>query len=208
MSPPISILVVDDHPLLREGLAALVQSQPDMVVVGEAENGSAALQAYRQYRPGVVLLDMRLPDMKGTDVIRRIRGDSAAARVIVITNYQGDLDIQQALTAGASGYLFKTSARADVLSAIRAVHSGATYISAAVAASLSRTFSHVDLSPRETQVLELMANGSRNKEIAGVLGISELTVKEHVSRILQKLGVGDRTAAISVALQRGLLHLD
>ena len=203
----IRILIVDDHPLLRDGLSALVSSQADMVVAGEAGTIEEALAAVVLCRPTVVLLDLRFPDGAGLDVLHHLRSTCPSARTLVISNCQGEADIARAMDAGAAGYLFKTSARKDVLAAIRAVAAGKIFLSREVAESYVQKFSHAPLTAREQQVLECIAQGLRNKVIAFELNISEHTVKEHIGKIFGKLGVGDRTSLLKVAEQKGLIHL-
>lgn len=207
-SNTIRIMFVDDHPMLRAGLAATVGTQPDMVVVAEAENGQRAVELYREYRPDVTLMDLRLPVMSGAEAIQAIRREFADARIIVLTMYDGDEDIYRALEAGARAYLLKDMLRKELLHAIRTVHGGGRYISPAAAARLAERMPRSELTAREAEVLELIVKGSSNKEIAAQLAIAEGTIRIHVSNILGKLGVSDRTQAAITALQRGIIHLD
>jgi DNA-binding NarL/FixJ family response regulator len=206
--PPITILAVDDHPLIRSGLAAVLAGEGDMRLVAEASNGEEAVEAYRAHRPHVVLMDLRMPVMDGVSAIRAIRDEFPAARVIALTTYEGDEDIYQALAAGARGYLLKDMLRTELLQAIRAVHRGSRGIPPAVAAKLAEHAPRVELTPRELEVLRLVAAGRSNPEIAAVLGRAESTMKVHVRSILQKLGTDDRTEAVTIAVRRGILRLD
>ena len=203
----IGLLLIDDHAFLRDGLAALIASQPDMHVASEADSAEAALEILESYSPDVTLLDLRLPGAQGTDMVRRIRAVCASTKIIVLTNSQGSDEIIRALEAGASGYLFKTAARQDLLAAIRAAHAGRKYIPQNVALKMTEQMPRIELSKRELDVLQLVARGMRNKEIADTLRIAEPTVKEHVRGILSKLNVNDRTAAVTAALTRGILEL-
>lgn len=201
-------MFVDDHPMLRAGLVATIGTQPDMTVVAEAEDGNAAVELFRRHRPDVTLMDLRLPVVSGVEAIRAIRSESPDARVIVLTMYDGDEDIQRALLAGARAYLLKDTLRKELLDAIRAVHGGKRYISPAVASRLVERMPRPELTGRELEVLELIVSGNSNKEIAAALDVVEGTVRIHVSNVLGKLGVADRTQAAVAALQRGIVHLD
>lgn len=204
----IRIMVVDDHPVVREGLAAMIDRQPDMTVVAEASDGRQAIELFNQTTPDVALMDLRLPVMSGVEAIAVIRKQHPAARIIVLTTYDGDEDIYRALQAGAQGYLLKDMFRDELLDAIRAVHRGQRRIPAAVATRLAERMGGHGLTARELEVLELIAKGKSNREIGAHLAISEGTVKGHVNNILSKLAVSDRTQAVTTALQRGIIHLD
>jgi len=210
MSPdpkPIRILTVDDHPLLREGIAALVASQPDMQVVGEASNGLEALEKFRKHRPDITLMDLVMPDMKGVDAIIAIRAEFPQARIIVLTTYTGDVQVLRALQAGARGYLLKGLLRKELLETIRAVHAGRKCIPPEVAAQVADHAGDEALSQREIEVLRLIAGGNANKQIADQLSITEETVKGHVKSILAKLSANDRTHAVTIGLKRGIIEL-
>jgi DNA-binding NarL/FixJ family response regulator len=202
----IRLLCVDDHPIVREGVAAIINLQPDMTMAGTASTGSEAIQRVAELAPDIVLVDLRLPDMSGFEVIKRIKGISAA-RLIVLSSHEGDVDIQRALEAGAHGYVVKGIVRDELLAIIRGVHAGKRRLPAAVAQTLAEHVTDEAISPRELEVLSLIATGKRNKEIAGDLSIAEDTVKMHVRNILSKLQVSDRTEAVTIALRRGIIHL-
>ena len=206
-SGPIRIMLVDDHPVVREGFGAMIGTEPDMIVVAQARSGEEALQLFRRERPDVTLMDLRMPGMNGVDTIRAIRREFPHSRFIVLTTYDGDEDIYRALEAGAQAYLLKDMFCEEILSAIRAVHAGQRRIPAAVGTRLAERMSGLELSEREHQVLALVATGKSNKEIATELAISEATVKGHVTNMLSKLGVTDRTQAVLTALRRGIVHL-
>jgi DNA-binding NarL/FixJ family response regulator len=201
------VLVVEDHPIMRLGIAAIIDAQPDMKVCGQAESGTDAVRLFRERRPDVTLMDLRLPGMSGLDALRAIRRDDPLARCVVLTTYEGDEDIHQALRAGAAGYLIKAMSHDTLVGALRKVHSGTRFLPAPVAESLAMRTPNSDLSPREREVLSLMVQGKSNKDIGGALKITEATVKCHVSVILERLGVTDRTQAVIAALHRGLEHL-
>ena len=202
-----TILIVEDHPIMRLGIAAIINAQRDMRVCGQAGSGEDAVRMYGQLHPDLLLLDLRLPGMSGLDVLREIRRADPNARCVVLTTYEGDEDIHQALAAGAAGYVIKAMSHDTLVDALRRVHAGSRYLPAPVADSLASRTPNSDLSPREREVLSLMVHGKSNKEIASALGITEATVKSHVSVILDRLGVSDRTQAVIAALQRGLEHL-
>jgi len=205
----IRILIADDHPVVREGVAAMIERRPDMTVVAEAATGREAVAAYRAAQPDVVLMDLRMPEMTGVEAIGAIRGEFPGARIIVLTTYDGDEDIYRGLQAGARAYLLKDAPRDELLDAIRAVHAGQSRIPPAVAARLAeRVLAGPQLTPRELEVLRGIVAGRSNKEIGAALNIGEGTVKAHVNNILGKLGVNDRTQAVTTALQRGIVHLD
>src|SRR6266446_6330336 len=203
----IRILSVDDHPLLRSGIAALVDTQPDMRMVGEASNGIEAVQLHRQLNPDVTLMDLQMPDMSGLDPIISIRTEQPSARIIVLTTYAGDVLAHRALKAGAQAYVLKSLVRKDLLDTIRAVHAGKKRISPGVAAQLADHVADDALTAREIEVLRLIAAGDANKLIAGQLSITEETVKSHVGNILSKLGANDRTHAVTIGLKRGIIEL-
>jgi DNA-binding NarL/FixJ family response regulator len=198
---------VDDHPIVRDGIAAIIGLQPDMMLAGAAATGGEALERFLELRPDVTLVDLRLPDMSGFDLIKKIKDKSPNARIIVLSSHEGDVDIQRALEAGAQGYVVKGIVRGELFEIIRSVHAGKRRLPAAVAQKLAEHMADEAVSPRELEVLSLMAAGKRNKEIAGELSIAEDTVKMHVRNILSKLHVNDRTEAVTVALRRGIIHL-
>lgn len=208
MSERIRILVVEDHHIVRQGVVALLATIPDMAVVGEAADGKQAISLFRQHRPDVTLMDLRLPVMSGVEAVEQIRREFPAARIIVLTTFDGDEDIYRALQAGARGYLLKGMFGDELMDAIRAVHSGKSRIPAVVAERLAERMGGPSLTSRELEVLELIVLGNSNKEIGGELTISEATVKTHINSILDKLGVTDRTQAVRTALQRGIVHLE
>src|ERR1700745_2076445 len=203
----IRILSVDDHPLLREGIAALIGIQSDMQLIGEASNGREALEQFRKHHPDVTLMDLQMPEMSGIDAISAIRGEFPEARIIVLTNYAGDFQVSRALKAGARGYLLKGMLRQELLETIRAVHAGQKRLSAEIAAEIAEHAADNVLTPREIDVLRSIAEGNSNKEIAGKLSLTEETVKSHVKNILAKLGVSDRTHAVTIGLKRGIIDL-
>jgi DNA-binding NarL/FixJ family response regulator len=203
----IRVLCVDDHPVVRDGISAIINLQPDMMLAGAAATGGEALEQFFELRPDVALVDLRLPDMSGFDLIKKIRDKSPNARIIVLSSHEGDADIQRALEAGAQGYVAKGIVREELLATIRSVHAGKRRLPAAVAQTLAEHMADEPISPRELEVLSLMAAGKRNKEIASELSIAEDTVKMHVRNILSKLQVNDRTEAVTVALRRGIIHL-
>jgi DNA-binding NarL/FixJ family response regulator len=201
------VLIADDHPVVVLGLAAIINAQPDMTVVGEAANGRQALELFEKHLPDVTLIDLRMPELGGVEAIKQIRAKHAHAIFIVLTTYQGDEDIHKALKAGAQGYLLKGMAHDDLLEAIRRVRSGVQYLPASVKETLANRTPGSDLSPRELQILELIVKGLSNKQIADKLGITEGTVKWHVNAILGRLNVSDRTQAAVAALNRGIVQL-
>ena len=203
----IRVLCVDDHPLLREGIAALIGNQTDMELAGEACNGHEALEQFRQHRPDITLMDLQMPAMGGIDAISAIRGEFPEARIIVLTTHAGDVQVSRALKAGARAYLLKGLLRKELLETIRAVHAGQKRVSPEVAAEIAEHASDDDLTPREVDVLRLVAGGNANKEIAAQLSLSEETVKSHLRSILGKLGANDRTHAVSIGLKRGIIGL-
>src|ERR1700722_16978148 len=204
----IRVLCVDDHPGVRDGLRAIIETQSDMTVADEAGDGEMSIAKYREHRPDVVGMDLRMPRMGGVDAIFQIRKEFPAARIIVLTTYEGDEDIYRALEAGAQAYLLKEMVRTELLQTIREVHSGRRHISPSVAARLAEHTPRVGLSERELQVLRYIAKGLRNKEIGTSLNIAEDTVKGHIKSIFSKLNVMDRTEAVVSASQRGIIRLD
>jgi DNA-binding NarL/FixJ family response regulator len=203
----IRIVCVDDHPIVREGLASIIALQSDMELIGAAESGAEALRLFRASAPDVALVDLRLKDMSGHELTRQILSHSSGVRIIILTSFEGDADIERALAAGARGYVVKGTARDELLAAIRAVHAGRRHIPGSVAEKLAEHLGSEKLSDRELQVLGQIAMGKRNKEIGSALGIAKDTVKMHVKNVLEKLAVNDRTEAVTVALRRGILHL-
>ena len=203
----IRVLSVDDHPLLREGIAALVGNQSDMELVAEASNGLEALEQFRKHRPDITLMDLQMPEMNGIDAISAIRGEFHEARIIILTTHAGDVQISRALKAGARGYLLKGLLRKELLETIRAVHVGKKHVSSEVATELAEHATDDALTPREVDVLRLVAGGNANKEIAALLSLTEETVKSHIRNILGKLGANDRTHAVAIGLKRGFIDL-
>ena len=201
----IKVLSVDDHPLLREGIAAVLQYQKDILLVGEATNGAEAIECFRKSRPDVTLMDIQMPVMNGIDAILAIRGEYPNARFIVLTTYQGDVLALRALKAGASGYLLKSMLRKDLLETIRSVHAGRRCIPPRIAAELADHVTDDALSDREIEVLRRVATGTSNRIIASQLSVSEATIKGHMKNILSKLGANDRTHAVTIAMKRGFL---
>jgi DNA-binding NarL/FixJ family response regulator len=203
----IRVLSVDDHALVREGIAALINDQADMKLAAQGATGKDAIQGYREHRPDVMLLDVRLPDMNGIDAMITIRSEFPEARIIIVTSSEGDVEMQRALEGGASGYIVKSMPPQTLVEAIRKVHAGKKAIPAEVAARLADHYSDEGLTSREIEILQQIAEGNRNRDIAIKLFISEGTVKVHIQHIMAKLGANDRTQAITIAVRRGIIHL-
>jgi DNA-binding NarL/FixJ family response regulator len=203
----IRIMIVEDHPVFRGGLEILISSQPDMFLVAQASNADEALQEYRRLRPDVVLMDQRLPGASGTEALIAIRKQFSEARVIMLTSSRGDIEIQRALRAGAAAYVLKSTPQDELLRSIRAVYKGHKYIPSDVAGAVAEHLGQEDLTPRELEVLELIRDGKKNKQIADQLSISETTVNFHIRNIVDKLQANDRTHAVALALRRGLLEV-
>lgn len=202
----ITVMVVDDHPLVRIGIATVVNQQADMTIVAESEGGPAVLDLFRQHRPDVVLMDLRLRGDNGVRLTGALRGEFPAARVLVISNYDGDENIHQALTAGAAGYLFKSVVEDELIDAIREITAGRTYLPRGVAARLSENQTGARLTRREDEILDLLGKGLGNRELGQVLGISEDTIKTHLKSLFRKLDVSDRAEAVREGLRRGFIH--
>jgi len=206
-SVPIRVVLADDHPLLRQGVAALLADQPDIRLLAEASTGREAIELFRTHRPDLALMDLQMPDMNGIDAMIAIRSEFPEARFIVLTTYTGDVQIVRALRAGARAYLLKSLLHRELLDTIRAVHAGQKRIPPEIAAELAEHATDDDLTPREVEVLRLIANGSANSTVADQLGITEETVKAHVKNILSKLNANGRTHAVTIALKRGIIEL-
>jgi DNA-binding NarL/FixJ family response regulator len=206
-STQIRIFSIDDHPLMREGIAAIVRNEPDMLLVAEASNGREAIQGFREHQPDITLMDLRLPDISGIDALVAIRTEFPDARIIMLTTFEGDVEIRRALQAGAVGYMLKTMPRRQLVDMIRKVHAGKKHIPPEIAAHLAEHMGEETLSKREVDVLQKIAGGNRNGDIAALLFISEETVKGHVKHIMEKLGASDRTEAVAIGIRRGIIHL-
>ncbi|HTW45061.1 MAG TPA: response regulator transcription factor [Acidobacteriaceae bacterium] len=203
----IRVLCVDDHPLMREGIAAMIKNEPDMLMVAEASSGHDAILSYREHRPDITLMDLRLPDIGGIDALIAIRAEFPNARVIMLTTFEGDVEIQRSLEAGAQGYMLKSMPRKRLVEMIRKVHAGKKQIPPEIAAHLAEHMGEETLSKREIEVLQQVAGGNRNSDIATLLFISEETVKGHIKHIMEKLGAADRTEAVAIGIRRGIIHL-
>jgi len=203
----MTVMIVDDHPLMRVGIAAIINARPDMTVVAQAGTGEEAVDLFRRYKPDITLMDLRLPGLGGVEAIAAIRGEFSRARFIVVTTYEGDEDIHRALEAGAQGYIIKGMPYQTLVEALQRVHAGGRFLPPPVARALASRMPDSDLSSRELEVLRLLGAGKSNRDIGAELGITEATVKSHVSTILMRLNVSDRTQAVVSALQRGLIHL-
>jgi DNA-binding NarL/FixJ family response regulator len=203
----IRVLNVDDHPLLNEGIATIISAQADMRMVGQASNAKDGIRLYRQYRPDLTLMDVRLPDMSGIDALIAIRTEFVNARILMLSTFQGDVEIQRALEAGARGFLLKNLPNRDLVSAIRQVHAGKKCVPSDVAVYLAEYLTDDDLTPREVEVLQLIGAGNGNRDTAAKLSITEDTVKGHVSHVMEKLGANDRTEAVVIAIRRGIIQI-
>jgi len=203
----IRVLSVDDHPLLRQGIGAIVNSQPDMTLLAEASSGREAILKYREHLPDVTLMDLRLPDISGIDAMMAIRAEFHEARIVMLTTFEGDVEIQRALAAGARGYLLKSMPPGELVDGIRQVHAGRKRVAPEVAAKIAEHVSDETLTAREIDVLRHVAGGNRNRDIAELLRISEETVKVHLKHVMEKLAASDRTQAVAIAIRRGIIQL-
>jgi DNA-binding NarL/FixJ family response regulator len=207
IDPEIRVLCVDDHPLVRKGIAAILANEADMALVAEADNGRDAVELFRQHRPDVTLMDLQMPVLDGIAAVKQIRSEFPDARIIALTSFDGDQNVYRALEAGVRGYLLKESVHSEIVNAIRVVHSGKKLMSRDAAQRLAEYFPQAALTPREVEVLTLVARGLANKEIAARLGTASGTIKMHVQNILEKLEATDRTHAVTIGLKRGIIHL-
>jgi DNA-binding NarL/FixJ family response regulator len=203
----IRVFSVDDHPLMHQGIATVIRSQPDMQLVSEASNGKEAIQRFREHNPDVTLMDLRLPDMSGVDAMMAIRAEFPEARILILTTFAGDVEVQHALQAGARAYVLKSMPPKELVEVIRQVHAGKKRIPADIAASLAEHYSDEALTSREVEVLSQIAGGNRNRDIADKLFITEETVKVHIKHIMEKLGASDRTQAVAIGVRRGIIQL-
>ncbi len=203
----IRVFCVDDHPLLRDGISTVINNQPDMTMVGEASNAQEAVEQFRKHRPDVTLMDLRLPGMSGIDAMIAIRAEFPEARIIILTTFEGDVEIQRALEAGARAYMLKSMPPKDIVDTIRHVHAGKKRILPEIATHLAEHYSDEALTDREIEVLKQIAGGNRNRDIAEKLFISEETVKVHIKHIMEKLGASDRTQAVAIGTRRGIIQL-
>jgi DNA-binding NarL/FixJ family response regulator len=203
----IRVFNIDDHPLLREGIATMIDRSPDMNLVGQAATAQDGLKQYRALKPDITLLDVRLPDMSGIDALIALRGEFPNARVVMLSTFQGDLEVRRALAAGARGFLLKTMPPEDIVACIRQVHAGRKCLAPEVAAQLADYLTDEALTTREIEVLQLISIGHSNRDVGNRLGISEATVKVHVGHAMEKLGANDRTEAVVIAIRRGVVHL-
>ena len=204
---PIRILTVEDHPVFRAGLTTIITSEPDLLLIGQATNGAEAIAEFRRHRPDITLMDLRLPGINGTDTLIAIRGEYPHARIIMLTTADGDVDIQRAMRAGASGYILKSTPQQELLKVVRSVHAGRRQVPPEVAVRLAEYLGKEDLTTRELEVLRLIRDGNRNKQIADQLTIAETTVSFHIKNLVDKLEANDRTHAVTIALRRGLLQI-
>jgi DNA-binding NarL/FixJ family response regulator len=204
---PIRILTVEDHPVFRAGLTTIITSEPDLLLIGQATNGAEAIAEFRRHRPDITLMDLRLPGINGTDTLIAIRGEYPHARIIMLTTADGDVDIQRAMRAGAWGYILKSTPQQELLKVVRSVHAGRRQVPPEVAVRLAEHLGKEDLTTRELEVLRLIRDGYRNKQIADQLTIAETTVSFHIKNLVDKLEANDRTHAVTIALRRGLLQI-
>ena len=204
---PVRVMSIDDHPLLREGITAIINNQPDMTLIASVATAAEGIKSFMELRPDVTLVDLRLPDLSGIEVIIAIRAQAASARLIVLTTFDGDTEIQRAFKAGASGYLLKSMPSKQIVDTIRTVHMGKRVIPPQIASQIAEHLGEEQLSLRELEVLRHVADGNRNRDIAGLLNISEETVKVHIKHVMEKLGASDRTQSVAIAVRRGMIQL-